>query len=242
MAGTTGYTIDTLESLDMKDPKESLKKVKDIEDVSKNLQRFTTGGPVVGLDRFQRQGAANQFLTAENQRRQAAAPGVFEISGAIDQRLTAAGDTLASAENKQRNRIDELYQQQAQALQEADFEKRKGLSDIGYKTKEIDWEMEKNQTRRDDALEDAYVKGIVDDTMLELGIAGKLKLLDLDHYYRLKSNNITQGFEDWKNKTDIDWNKMLAEMVASAEAFAKLFEGALGVVRVGADELMDREK
>jgi hypothetical protein len=230
MAGTTGYTRDTLDSVDMRDPREGLKQAKEMEDVSKNLQRFTTGGPVVGLDRFQQQQAGNQFLEAEQARRMAAAPGMFEIAGNIDTRLTAAGDTLAEASNKQMNRTDELYQQQAQALQEADFNKRKGLSDIDYKRQEIDWDAEKNQTRRDDALEDAYVKGIVDDTMLELAISNKMKLLDIDHYYRLKKNTLEQNMEDWKTTTDIDWQKMLAEMVASAEAFAMLFQGALGTV------------
>ena len=240
--GTSGYTRDTLDSLDMRDPKEGLKQAKELEDVSKNLQRFTTGGPVVGLDRFQQQQANNQYLTAEQQRRKAAVPGVFDIAGNIDTRLTAAADTLAEAKNKQLNRVDDLYQQQAQALQQADFEKRKGLSDIDYKRKDIDWEAEKNQTKRDDALEDAYVKGIADDVMLELGISGRMKLLDLDHYYRLKKNNLDESFADWQNMTDIEWRKMLAEMVASSEAFATLFGGAMNTVGALAQAYADRNK
>ena len=230
MAGTTGYTRDTLDSLDMRDPKLGMQQVKDLEDVSKNIQKNITGGPAVGLDLFQRQGAQNKMLTAEQERRKAAVPGVFDVAGAIDQRLTAAGDTLAEAENKQTNKVDDLYQQQAQALQEADYNKRKGLSDIDYKRKDIDWELEKNQTRRDDALEDAFVKGTMDDVILELGITNKMKLMDLDHYYRLKQNNLDQGMKDWTNMSDIEWSKFLAEMTASAQAFAALFEGFTGAL------------
>lgn len=238
MAGTTGYTRDTLDSMDLRDPKEGLKQAKELEDVSKNLQRYTTGGPVVGLDRFQQQQANNQYLTAEQQRRMAAAPGALGTAGMIDERLTGAANTLATAKNTQQNKVSDLYQQQAQALQEADYNKRKGLSETGDRYKAIDWEAEKNQTKRDDALEDAYVKGIVDDVIMELGISGKLKLQDLDHYFRNKSNEIDQGFADWKNKNEIDWNKFLAEQVASAEAFAMLFGGAMSVISVLGQEYM----
>jgi hypothetical protein len=230
MAGSTGFTRDTLDSLDMRDPKLGMQQVKDLEDVSKNIQKNITGGPAVGLDLFQRQGAQNKMLTAEQERRKAAVPGVFDVAGAIDQRLTAAGDTLAEAENKQGNKVSDLYQQQAQALQEADYNKRKGLSDIDYKRKDIDWELEKNQTRRDDALEDAYVKGTMDDVILELGISNKMKLMDLDHYFRLKQNNLDQGMKDWTTMSDIEWSKFLAEMTASAQAFAALFEGFTGAL------------
>jgi hypothetical protein len=230
MAGSTGFTRDTLDSLDMRDPKLGMQQVKDLEDVSKNIQKNITGGPAVGLDLFQRQGAQNKMLTAEQERRKAAVPGVFDVAGAIDQRLTAAGDTLAEAENKQGNKVADLYQQQAQALQEADYNKRKGLSDIDYKRKDIDWELEKNQTRRDDALEDAYVKGTMDDVILELGISNKMKLMDLDHYFRLKQNNLDQGMKDWTTMSDIEWSKFLAEMTASAQAFAALFEGFTGAL------------
>jgi hypothetical protein len=240
MAGTTGYTRDTLDSVDIRDPKEGLKQAKELEDVSKNLQRFTTGGPVVGLDRFQQQQAGNQFLEAEQARRMAAAPGMLDIAGNIDMRNASAGEALAAAKNKQTNETDNLYQKQAQALQEAEFQKRKGLSDLEYKYDEIDWEAEKNQTKRDDALEDAYVKGIVDDVILELTISNKLTLSDLDQYYRGKQNEIMNSFKDWETKTDIDWQKMLAEMIASAEAFAMFFQGALSTVSAVSQEYGSR--
>lgn len=228
--GTSGYTKDTLDSMDMRDPKVGMQQIKDLEDVSKNIQKNITGGPAVGLDMFQRQGAQNKVLTAEQERRKAAVPGATEIAGAIDNRLSSSANALAEASNKQENKAADLYQQQAQALQEADFNERKGLSDISTKKKDIDWELEKNQTRRNDALEDAFVKGMMDDTVLELSIEGKMKLLDLDHYYRLKQNSLTQNMEDWKNNSQIEWDKFLAEMTANAQTFAALFSGMTGAI------------
>jgi hypothetical protein len=69
-----------------------------------------------------------------------------------------------------------------------------------------------------------------------------MKLLDLDHYYRLKKNNLDESFADWQNMTEIEWRKVLAEMVASSEAFATLFGGAMNTVNALAQAYADRNK
>jgi hypothetical protein len=233
MAGTANYTTDTLFSMDKKDPLEERRYTKSLEDVSKNIQRYSTGGPVVGLNPYQQKAISSQYLAGEQARREAAAAGALGTAGMIDARLTNASNALNDAETKTQNAQDDLYQKQAQELATIGFNEKEALRGIDDKKDQIDWGLEKNQTVRDDALEDAWVKGIADDVLQEHAISGQLKLQDLDQYFTLKRNAVDQQFKDWQNQTDIDWKKMLAEITASAEAFAMLFGGAMTAVSAG---------
>lgn len=227
MAGENTFTSDTLESQKMKDPYEYARQQKDLQDAVGSVARYQTGGPVVGLNRFQQQAGQSEYLAGEQARREAASKGAMEIGSTIDARLTGAANTLSDAYSKYRNTADDLAQRQAQAVKGTGLDTEIGLEGVKNSRRELDFTLEKNQTLRDDALENAYVKGIVDDKMLEISGSGAMKLQDIDQYFKLKTNEIDQSFEDWKNQTNIDVTRMRAEMVASAQAFATLFQGIM---------------
>ena len=239
MAGESTYTYDTLKSMDISDPYKDAKYQKELEDAAKNIQRYTTGGPVVGLNRFQQQDIASQALSGEQARREAATEGVTKVSGLIDERLTAAANNLADAKMEQENKQAQLLQQQSQGISEAEYLKEKGLTELGIKKKEFNWELEKNQTNRNDALEDAYVKGIVDNTLKELQISNAMKLQDIDQYYALKKNTINQDFLDWEKKNNTDWANFIAKQTASAQAWAALIEGSLTIADSSIQSIID---
>jgi hypothetical protein len=229
MAGNATYTYDTLKSPDAADPFEADKYTQRLEDASKNIQRNVTGGPIVGLNRFQKDAAHSEAIANDIPRRIAAAENANRLAGTIDARLTGAANDLAQAEQKASDAQATSLQKQAQDMTTIDFDKQKALWELQNKRRDIDWDLEKNQTTRDDALENAWVKGIADDVMQELQISGAMKLQDIAQYYALQKNEVEQFFLDWQKKTETDWIAFQAKMVQSAEAFAALLSGAMGV-------------
>jgi hypothetical protein len=241
MVGTANYSWDTSKSINAKDPLEERRFTNELEESSKNIARYTTGLPAVGLNRFQKQAVSGEHLQGEAGRRTQAAEGALALAGRQDLRVAGAANQLAAASDKAQNTASDLSQRQAQALKEAEYEKLKGLRDVYDKKRDIDWTLEKNQTNRDDKLENAWVDGILDQKLQEIQVSGKMKLQDIDQYYKLKVNDIEQGFQDWKNMTDIERTKFLAEMTASAQAFAQLMEGAVTIAQATASALSSKK-
>lgn len=225
--GDSTYTTDVLNSQKMKDPLEARRYQDELEEGQKSVSRWITGAPVMGLNRFQKQAVDSEALAGEQERRQQAATGAMQVAGSIDERLTGAANTLSGAYDKAQSTQADLAQKQAQSLQEAEWAKTTGLRDVADKTKDVDFQLLKNQTLRDDALEDAWVKGIMDNKLQDMSIGGDMRLQDIDQYFKLKENEIQEDFLDWQKKTEIDFNAEIAKMVASAQAFATLFQGVM---------------
>lgn len=241
MAGTSGYSYDVSKSMDIKDPLIVDKPMDETAALINNVQKYTIGGPAVTLNRFQRQDARNAYLGAELDRRKAAAEGATQLAGIQDERVAGAANQLAAAMDKYRNTQDDLSQRQAQAVTEADQTARMGITEIDIKKNMFDWELEKNQTKRDDAISDAWVEGMVNNKLQDLQIAGQMRLQDIDQYYKLWQNEIDQSFKDWEQKTKADWEAEIAKVTANAQAMAQIFAGSLTMADAGIEAYFRRK-
>jgi hypothetical protein len=222
------FTQDTLKSQKARDPRELEEAVGDIERGVQAAQR-RQGGVITKLDEFEKAPIWDKYLAGEQARREAAAPGAAGIAGQIDERLAGATNQLQTVYDKYNQSAADLQQKQAQNTLLTDFEKEQGLWNISNQREQLDFQLFKNQAQRDDAIESLWKQGIAEDKLLDMSINHNLKLQDIDKYFTLKINEIEQEFQDWRTKTEADWNKKIAEWKADASNWGSIIGGLFGV-------------
>lgn len=222
------FTQDTLKSTRARDPREEAEAVRGIEAAAQAAQR-RQGGVLTKLDEFEQAPIWDKYRAGEQQRREAAAPGAAAVAGQIDERIAGVANQLGSIYDKYNAANAEMLQKQAQGTQLVDFEKEQGLWNIENQRNQFDFGMFKNQAQRDDAIESLWKQGIAEDKLLDMSINHNLKLQDVSKYFALKRNEIEQDFLDWKNKSEIEWNKKIAEWKADASNWSAIISGAFGV-------------
>ena len=223
------YTSDVLDSTKMRNPKEADDSILGLESGQQAVQKQVTGGPVTGLNRFQRQGVQNQWLSQENARRQAAAPQAFGIAGQVDERNAGVQNQLTDVYAKYANTDANAQQQQAQASATTAQGLDEAMTGITQKANEFDFGMQKNQDERNDALDALWRKGTAEEALQNMAINHSLTLQDIDQYYKLVNNQLDQAFEDWKTNEDIGWSKAKRSMEGAAANTGMIMGGLGGV-------------
>jgi hypothetical protein len=213
----------------MRNPKEADDELRDLEAGQQAVQRQVTGGPVTGLNRFQRQGVRNQWVGAENQRRQQAAGNAFGLSNQIDERNANVQNTLTDAYSKYRNVNADAAQQQAQTSLTLGQNVKESMAGLEQKKNEFDFGLFKNQAERDDAMASLWRKGVAEEALQNMAFNHQLKMQDVDQYFKLLINQLNEDLEDYKIDSQIGWSKTQRGM-ESAAANTGLLMGGLGGV------------
>jgi len=222
------FTQDVLKSTKARDPREEEQAIADIQTGAQAAQR-RQGGVLTKIDEFEQAPIWDKYRAAEQSRREAAAPGAQQIGGLIDERLAGATNALQDVYQKYNQTNADLLQKQAQGDQATDFEKEQGLWNISNQKDQLDFQMYKNQAQRDDALESLWKQGIAEDKLLDMSIDHQLKLQDIDKYFTLEINDIEQEFQDWKSKTESEWEAKILEWKAKASNWGAIMGGLFGI-------------
>lgn len=224
------YTSDAIKSQAMRNPKEAADELLSLEAGQQAVQKQVTGGPVTGLNRFQRQGLQNQWVGQETARRQAAVAPAFGLAGQTDERLAGVQNTLADAYNKYLNTEANAAQQQGQTALTLGQGVTESLAGIGQKKSEYDFGLFKNQAERDDAMASLWRKGVAEETLQNMAFNHQLKMQDVDQYFKLILNQLNEDLEDYKVDSELSWSKSKRTMEAAAANTGLLMGGLMGVV------------
>jgi len=223
------YTQDVLSGSKIRDPKESMRELQDLESGTQAVQRQITGGPVTGLNRFQRQGLQNQWLGQESQRRLGSNQAAFGLGGQIDEREAGIANQLSSLYDKYRNTQADAQQQQAQGTLALDQDTKEALAGISQKKNEFDFGLYKNQAERNDALTSLWAKGTAEESLQNAAINNQIKMQDIDQYFKLINNQLEQDFEDYKHDYTLAWSKYQREVTSRAANYGAIFGGLFTV-------------
>jgi len=203
--------------------------LQDIERAAMGVERQYGSGQQLGIDpRFARAAPSQIYAAGELARRQAAVGPAFGTAGTIDERETGAQNTLAQALEKYRQATSTAGMQASQSRAMSDFEREQGLWGVGQKQEELNFNLYKSQAERDDALREAYNKGIAEEQLLQTGLENAFTMQDIETYWGMVMNDLMQDLADWKSKTESDWKAYSTELNTKASAWSKIIEGVLG--------------
>lgn len=231
------FTENVYERLGAQDPRKREDEYEDIEGLLRNVAKYTTGAPVVGLNRFQKPDVRNLAIQQDVERRTALAPEAAQLANTQDMRIASTANMLGDILQKYRNTQADLQQKQAQQLESIEQDTRHQLAALSRREKELDWELEKNQQKRNMAIENMYAKGMAEDTLLDMANAGTLRIQDIKAYFETLKNDMRNKFEDYKAERELDYQIAKYEAEAKARNTAAFIDGLIKVVGIGAKVL-----
>lgn len=193
-------------------------------------EQFGGTGPSIGLSTRDRQDALREYGINDERRREQAAGSLAGITSQVDQRRAGVSDAIADSLDAQSQAELEAASALGRAEQESEFSKEQSMEGLENQMREISFKEYQSQAQRDDKLDELYQKGAAEDLLQDAAIDGKLRLMDIEHYYNLLLQDMNNSFEMWKVTNDLDHKKELDRMIMKAQNMGAIIEGTTQMV------------
>lgn len=223
------FTSDVLKSQDIEDPKKSKRYLDELEQSSIAVQRQHGRAPAVGLNRFQQQDTANQWLGQEQQRRVDAGKQSFDLANTVDERIAGTRNQLADVYDKYNQSAAALKQKGGQSSVGTQLEVSQAGAKAAQERGNIDFTTYKNSAERKDALISAMRQGTAAEEMQDAAAARSLKIQDMENYWTTLQNEIDNELKDYQSASESDFRKWSARMEAEAQNTAAILQGVLTI-------------
>ena len=192
---------------------------------AQTYRQFGGTGPAPGLTTRDREDAVRDYQISDEQRREQAAGNLGQLSMEIDARRGAVSDVISDSQEavEKANRL--ARQQQLNMGREHDLQLRTTEQQTEDKLRNIGFTEYRNQTQRNDLMDEAYERGALDEELFEAGIDGKIRQQDIDFYYKKISQDLENAFDMWKVRHKAEADKYFERAQANAENMGSVIEG-----------------
>jgi len=183
----------------------------------------------VGLSGAQSRGAEQTWTEGETARREAAATGAYDIGKTIDTRKGNISDATQAALQKLSNANVAAATSQRQTDQEDAFAREQAGQQVSEQYRTIDFASYKSITDRSDALAKLYFDGQAEKSMIQAQAAGKLKLFDVQKYYKIQMADLTNMLKDMQGMNEMQQQLKMEEIRAKVANGASVIGGLSGI-------------
>ena len=207
------------------------------EELSKSIQKQfgDKNAPVVGASPYARGIATDTGKQAEFARQQEFIPKAYEAAKGIEEKQTGIQDQVSDFWRGYSIRADEAAMKQNQAKRSADILTQEKQQELEGKLRDIEFSALQNDAQRQDALEKAYLDGQAEIELLKGGLAGAVKMSDIEKYWDLKINDIVQDLKDFEMWTQAEKEAFTVQMKADAANWGSIVNGLTTLGKVGAE-------
>lgn len=189
-------------------------------------EQQTEGAPVqragtqAGYDTALAQSKINDF-----DRRQKAAQSYSQLASGIDSRKTAVANEINAAIQRRQNAQQKYSDTQSHDTRENEL----ALAQIGkgaeQKIKELNFTLYKNASERGEKIRQLYESGSADAALIDAGVAGNLRMQDVDAYFAMVNAKLEASFREIKAGDEQAFQKWQYDLSAEANNMARIFEG-----------------
>lgn len=143
-------------------------------------------------------------IAASGQRNQLASQEDARKSG-ISNAVTGALDAQTQAEVK-------LKQEQSNQDRTTELTDRTNQWQTSEQMRNLDFKELTNRTQRSDAIAELYREGRAEDALFDAALEGKLKMQDIDIYYKSMNSELNNMFKLWEANKKATFEKMLSDL------------------------------
>lgn len=219
----TKKAFDSTKGRGSKDLSEDLRKTE--QQSRQTYRQFGGTGPSIGLSSRDRADATRDFQIGDEKRREAATSQLAGLAGNIDKRRSSIGDAISDSLDAQTQAEVQAAGQLGRASESADLSKRQTTAQTEDALRDISFKEYQSQAQRNDKIEELYQKGSVESVLQDAIVDGKLRQMDIEHYYNLLMQDIGNAFEMWKVTNDWKAKDELESLVNKAQNISAIIEG-----------------
>lgn len=219
----TKKAYDSTKGRGKKDLSSNLRKTE--QQARQTYTQFGGTGPAPGLSTRDRSDALREFGINDEKRREAAAGNLAGLTGRIDQRRSQVSDAIAGSLDAQTQAEVEAAANLGRVQEQTEFDKRTSMAQTEDALRDISFKEFQSQAQRNDKLTELYQKGAVEEVMQDALIEGKLRQMDIEHYYNLLMQNANNAFDMWKTRQDAKSREELNDLASKAQNISAILEG-----------------
>lgn len=205
--------------------------LRDTERASAQAYRqFGGTGPAPGLSTRDREDALRDYGISEEQRREQASGQLAGLAQGIDTRTSMVSDAVADAKQLVEDANRNAAQQQINQDRGFSLETRQTQEDTENKLREISFKEYSSQAQRNDAIDEAYEKGALENQLFDMGVEGKIRQQDIDYYYAKMKQDLDNAFKMWEVHFSANSKKYFERVQANASNIGGLISGITEMV------------
>jgi len=195
---------------------EAARQQQELDSAGAGLARQYGKGGYAGSTTAERIAQGRDFSIADTDRRTAASGQRGELASKEDSRKSQISDAVSGALDAQTQAEIKAKQIQGNQDTEQAFGTKSMQRDTSNKLRDVAWNEHQSRTQREDAITELYRQGRAEDVLFDEGLNGKLKMQDVDIYYKQIDSDLQNAFKMWELGQKIEFDQLMADMQSRA--------------------------
>lgn len=167
---------------------------------------------------------------ADTDRRVAASGQRNQLASQEDARRAGVSDAIAGALDAQTQAEVKLKQEQSNQDRTTELTDRTNQWQTNEQMRQMDFKEFTNRTQRSDAIAELYREGRAEDALFDAALEGKLKMQDIDIYYKKLNSDLNNAFKLWEAGRKAEFEQIMADMQTRAINWGTAINGIVGVL------------